>query len=77
MDNTPSTHNTDAQAPQYYPVHTLKRGEYIKRKQDARKVYKLAGYCRLNKAYQLDDCDDISRAIYVKKGTAVFAGFTY
>lgn len=77
MDNTPSQHNTDAQAAQYYPVHTLKRGEYVKRKADSRKIYQLAGYCRFNKAYQLDDCEDSSRAIYVKKGTAVFAGFTY
>jgi hypothetical protein len=60
----------------YAPVETLK-GEFVKRKSDARKVYRVVGYCRINRKYQLDDCDDISRAIFVKRGTPVFAGFTY
>lgn len=56
---------------------TVKKGEYVKRTAEARKVYQHAGYCRFNKAYQLDDCDDISRAIYVKGTVALFTGFTY
>ena len=59
-----------------YAVETLTRGEYV-RKPGKTKVYKVAGYCRLNKAYQLDDELDISRCIYVKKGTKLEAGFTY
>jgi hypothetical protein len=56
---------------------TIKKGEYVKRNSDAKKVYRMAGYCRFNKAYQLDDETDISRAIYVKGTVALFVGFTY
>lgn len=58
------------------PVETLK-GEYVKRKPDATKVYMVAGYDRSMKRWQLDDASDISRCIYVRKGTVLFAGFTY
>lgn len=55
----------------------VKKGEYVKRKPEAHKVYRMAGYCRLNKAYQLDDESDISRCIYVKGSVTLFTGFTY
>ena len=64
------------ESPTTRPVEALK-GQYVKRKADARKVYKVAGYCPINKAWQLDDCDDISRCIYVKKGTTLVCGFDY
>lgn len=53
------------------PVQAAK-GQLIQRKLDAKKLYRVAGYCRLNKRYQLDDMDDISRCIYVKKDTLVW-----
>lgn len=49
-------------------VENLK-GEFVKRKANSKKIYEVMGYSRENKAYQLDDVEDISRAIYVKKGT--------
>ena len=58
-------------------VQDLPLGEFVKRKADSHKVYKRVAYCKANKAYQLDDMEDISRAIYVKKGTILFYGFTY
>lgn len=57
-------------------VENLK-GELVKRKPDAKKVYLVVGYCRISRAYQLDDYGDISRSIYVRKGTVLFTGFTY
>lgn len=57
-------------------VENLK-GELVKRKPDAKKVYMVAGYCKINRAYQLDDYNDSSRSIYVKKGTVLFTEFTY
>jgi DnaJ-class molecular chaperone len=41
------------------------------------KVFKLAGYDRSERKWQLDDCDDISRCVYVKRGTMLHAGFSY
>jgi hypothetical protein len=58
------------------PVETLK-GEYVKRKPDAKKVYVVAGYDRHIGKWQLDDTDDTSRCIYVARGTMLYAGFTY
>lgn len=55
----------------------VKKGEYVKRKPEAHKVYRMAGYCRVNKAYQLDDESDVARCIYVKATTVLHVGFTY
>lgn len=56
---------------------TIRKGEYVRRTLHAKKTYRMAGYCRFNKAYQLDDCDDISRCIYVKGSIALNVDFTY
>jgi hypothetical protein len=53
------------------------KGDYILRKADANKVYQAVGYCRLNKAYEFNDVNDISRSIYIKGTKPVFTGFTY
>jgi hypothetical protein len=58
------------------PVEALK-GEFVKRKPDAKKVYRVEGYSRALKRWELSDCDDINRIVYVKPGTLLFAGFTY
>ncbi len=50
---------------------------YVKRKADSKKVYKLVGWCRFNKKYQLQDVEDISHCLYLKGMTQVFTGFTY
>jgi hypothetical protein len=59
------------------PVEKLPLGEYVKRKADSSKVYKRGAYDRSSGSYELEDCSDISRSIYVKKGTTLFFGFTY
>jgi hypothetical protein len=61
------------------PVEKLK-GQLVSRKiggKISKKVYEVKGYCRYNRAYQLDDCDDISRAIYVKKGYVLYEPIGY
>lgn len=58
-------------------VEDLKLGEYVKRKADAKKVYRRGEYDHATKRYALSDCDDICREVYVKRGTELFVGFTY
>ncbi len=60
-------------------LDSLTRGEYLRRKADSKKTYTRGEYVRddgLNR-YACDDCDDISRSIYLKGSTMVFVGFTY
>ena len=58
-------------------VETLPKGEYVKRKADATKVYIRGEYDRSTKRYALKDTDDGNHEIYVKRGTELFYGFTY
>lgn len=64
-----------------YAVETLAPGEYVQRVNKAgepmKKVYQLGKFDRSTRKYELNDTDDISRAIYVRKGTKLHAGFTY
>ena len=59
------------------PVEDLPLGEYVRRKADSSKVYKRGAYDRSSRTYELEDCSDCSRSIYVKRGTVLFYGFTY
>jgi hypothetical protein len=59
------------------PVESVSLGEFVKRDPSSTKVYKRVAYDQSAQRYQLDDCEDCSRAIYVKKGTPLFIGFTY
>lgn len=58
-------------------VEDIKRDEYVKRKPDAKKVYRRGGYDAASKRYALEDCEDINHEVYVKKGTKLYIGFTY
>lgn len=53
------------------PVEKAK-GKLVQRKATSAKLYDAVGYCRYNRKYQLNDTTDISRAIYLKKGTLVW-----
>jgi hypothetical protein len=65
---------TDVQAVQ---LKDVKKGEFIKRKPDAKKVFTKGEYCRFDKKYSCDDWDDISRCIMLKGSTIVYIGFDY
>ena len=58
-------------------VEQVAIGEFVKRKQDSQKVFTRGTYCRETKRYSLVDSEDVSREVFVKKGTMVFVGFTY
>lgn len=58
-------------------IENVKQGEFIRRKENSSKTYQRAEYDRELRKYCLDDQEDISRCIYIKKGTKVFVGFTY
>jgi small nuclear ribonucleoprotein (snRNP)-like protein len=58
-------------------IKTIKKGEYIKRKPDAKAVYIRGEYCRISKAYSCIDADDMNREIFIKGDKIVFVGFTY
>lgn len=53
------------------------RGEFVKRKPDAKSVYTRGEFNRSAKKYTLDDEMDISRAVYLKGETIVYIGFDY
>jgi hypothetical protein len=61
-------------------VEDIKVGEFVKLRWGSgwtKKVYRRAPFCRLNKAYQLDNQSDISKCQFVKKGTELLVNFTY
>jgi hypothetical protein len=58
-------------------LRSVTKGDYVKRKEDSKKVYILKGWCRFNKKYELQDVEDISRCLYLQGLTKVFTGFTY
>jgi hypothetical protein len=60
----------------------IKCGEFVKKSSTAKKVWIARGYCRITRAYQFDDAEDISNCFYVankknKRAKALFIGFTY
>ena len=62
---------------QHVAVEAIKRGEFVKRKADAAKVYQRGFYDRSTQRFSLVDCDDVNREVFVKKGTKLFVGFTH
>jgi hypothetical protein len=69
--------NAGQNTPGLYPISSLKKGEFFKRKPDARKVYVKGDYDRSERTYTGTDTEDISRAIYLKGTTRVYVGFDY
>ena len=58
-------------------LRELKKGTYIKRKENSSEVYKLIGYDRSEKKYCLQAYSDISKFIYLNGKTVVFVGFDF
>jgi len=58
-------------------IRDLPKGEFFKRKADAKAVYKKGDYDRSSKSFSCIDCDDICREIFIKSNKPVFTGFTY
>jgi hypothetical protein len=64
-----STNNSEYQQNK---VENIKRDELVRRSPIAKKTYVRGEYCKTTKKYELNDYSDISRSIYVKKGTNLF-----
>jgi len=65
-------------------LKSIPKGEFFKRKVDAKKVYTKESYNRKSSFghvcfanWQCDDQDDISRSVYLKPSTIVLIGFCY
>jgi len=61
----------------WYRVDELPKGEFVKRAQFAKKVYRRGNYDRMSKAYELHDYEDSSRWMLVRGSIKVWAGFVY
>ena len=59
------------------PVQDIKKGEFVRRKPDAKKTYIRGDYCKFSKAYELTDYDDMNRQIYVKRGVKLATEFNF
>lgn len=68
--------NTETK-PQYVKIEDCAKGEFIKRKEDAKTVYVRGDYDRASKSYSLTDTNDMNREIFIKRGKMVFIGFEY
>ena len=53
------------------------RGEFVKRKPEAKTVFTRGDYDHSDKRYALNDWLDISRAVYLKGTTIVYIDFDY
>ena len=58
-------------------IQHVTKGDYVKRKVDSKAVYVKGDYCRIAKAYEMYDTDDVNRVIYIKRDKVVAVGFTY
>jgi hypothetical protein len=58
-------------------VESIKKGEFVKRKADAKGVFTRGDYDASSKRYSLVDTEDHCREVWVKKGTVLFIGFDY
>ena len=48
------------------------KGEFVKRKPTAKKIWQVGNYNRSVGKWELEDVEDISHSIHVKKGTILF-----
>ena len=53
-------------------IEELKNGEVFSKKQGSKKEFSKDLYCRINKAYECTNLENINEFIYLKKGKEVF-----
>lgn len=58
-------------------LREVKQGEYIKRTNEAKKVYIKAHYNRANKTFTCTDAEDVGRDIFIKADKMVVVEFDY
>ena len=62
---------------QMMTLRNVKPNDFVKRKLDSKVVYRKGTYDRTTKSFELIDCDDVCRTIFVKADKPVVVGFTY
>ena len=62
---------------QQVQIKDVKKGDYFRRKPDAKTTYIRGQYDRTEKDYSCIDDMDINREIFLKGTTKVWVGFTY
>ena len=55
----------------------VKRGEFVRRKPDAKTTFIRGEYDREAKAYSLVDWEDINREVFLKGSTIVYINFEF
>lgn len=58
-------------------LRDVEKGDYVKRKLGANKVYVKGDYDKATKRFSLIDCNDMNREIFVKADKVVYVDFTY
>jgi len=58
-------------------VEGIPAGAFVKRNENAKRVYVRESYCQSAKRYVLTAWDDANFHLYVKKGTGLFSGFEF
>lgn len=64
-------------APGWQPIETVKKGDFFKRKPEAKKVFVKQNYNASVKKYSANDFEDINAWQYFKKGVLVFIDFEF
>ena len=62
---------------QMMTLRDVKPDSFVKRFVDSKVVYRKGTYDRTTKSFELIDCDDVCRTIFVKADKPVVVGFTY
>lgn len=58
-------------------LNKIPKGEYFKRKQDAKTVYIKGHYDRASKSFACSDTEDMNRTVWIKANKPVFTDFEY
>ena len=58
-------------------ISEVKKGDFLKRKADAKRVYIRGDYDRASKSFSCIAYDDINQEIFIKANKKVFVGFTF
>ena len=62
---------------QMITLRNVKPNDFVKRKLDSKSVYRKGSYDKATKSFELLDCEDMNRSIFVKADKPVVVGFTY
>jgi len=58
-------------------IETVKKGDFFRRKPEAKTTFSREDFCRYSKKYEGQDFEDMNRVCYFKKGTLVFINFEF